>query len=1019
MTNKESVSRKKILLMIALFFLLLTCIRISWILYHQAPEHPVAKQGILDLSNWSFQDNQSITLDGEWDFYPNQLLSPHNIDSVTKQTIVVPNSWENELDQTNRINTYGSGTYHLKVILPDTEHRLYGIRMKNVTTATNVFINGELYHSFNDVGMNNKGKAMERGPFSTIFHTEENTVNIVIQVSNYEVPFFGGITESIQFGTHQAIQKEASFNSTLQIVVSIIYLLHCMYVIILYFIGKKKFHKELFYYGFMLLLASITILIDDDIIVQLPIDIEWSLKLLLLVMISTLYVMLKFIKHLFRLRTPFSRILTIGYILIVLGELIIPFEHYLYLGFFVLLYYVLAIGYMFFHTARAVQQGYPDGIFILLLIISYTSNAFWGAGIKFGSWDIGYYPFDFIISIIVVAILLFKRHFRIVELNNEQTKKLQLEDKRKDDFLANTSHELRNPLHAILNITQTILEDNKANLSDDNKEKLQLLLQIGRQMSFTLNDLLDATLLKEKKIRMEKKSLSMYHLASASITMVRYMTEKKNIQFKLNINPSFPMVAADEHRLIQILFNLLHNAIKYTKKGTITISAEQAEQVAWIHVSDTGIGIDNEFLPKIFEPYEQEKNSIHSGGGIGLGLTICKQLVELHGGEMHVKSENGKGSTFSFSLPLATKENTNKLEKLELLEEQQNIRKTATNNSIPLKQTSGNILIVDDDSVNLKILQTILEKEYQIMTVTSAEEALENIHLRQWDLVISDVMMPEMSGYDLTIEIRKQFKISELPILLLTARSQLEDISTGFQSGANDYITKPVNTSELKARVRALIDLKLSIQELLRIEAAWLQAQIHPHFLFNTLNTIASLSEIDTDRMIQVLNQFGNYLQKSFHVHNTKSIIPLEHELSLVHSYLYIEKERFRSRLQVKWEIETSKLGSINVPPLCLQPLVENAVKHGVLRKRGGGTVTISIFEKNETIKIAVSDDGVGMEQKLIQTLLDSSDPKNYNGIGIINTNRRLIQLFGKGLTIESESGKGTIVSFAVPLHTL
>lgn len=190
------------------------------------------------MSNWSFQANQSITLDGEWNFYPNQLLTPNNIDSVTKQMTTVPNSWENTLHQTNQIDPYGSGTYHLKVILPETDHHLYGIRMKNVTTAANVFINGELYHSFNDVGKNNKGKAMERGPFRTIFHTEGNTVDIVIQVSNYEIPFFGGITESIQFGTYQAIEREASFNSTLQIVVSIIYLLHCMYVLILYFIGR-------------------------------------------------------------------------------------------------------------------------------------------------------------------------------------------------------------------------------------------------------------------------------------------------------------------------------------------------------------------------------------------------------------------------------------------------------------------------------------------------------------------------------------------------------------------------------------------------------------------------------------------------------------------------------------------------------------------------------------------------------------------------------------------------------------
>ena len=576
-----SLSKKKILLIISLFFLLLTGIRFCWMLYHQDPEHPHAKDGLLDLSGWSFTDNQTITLDGEWDFYPNQLIFPNEImKEENKETISLPNSWENELGSEHQINTYGKGTYHLKVNLPNTNQHLYGIRVKNVTTAASIYIDGELHQSFNKVGLHHSGEPMERGPFVTLFQPESNNLDIVIHVSNYEIPFFGGITQSIQFGTDKAITKEHSLSTTLQIVVSIIYLLHCMYVFILYIISNKKYQKEIIYYGFMLLLASLTILIDDNIVLQLPIDVELSLKLLLLIMVSTLYTMLLFIKHLFRLQTSFFNVLTFGFVFIIVGEIVVPFEHFLYLGFFVLIFYVFAIGFMFIQTTRAIQQGYPDGIFILLLITSYTSNAIWGAAIKFGSMDIGYYPFDFIISIVVVAILLFKRHFRVVDLADKQNKQLQIEDKKKDEFLANTSHELRNPLHAILNITQTLLDGKKENLTAENREKLQLVLQVGRQMTFTLNDLLDATRLKEQKIQLEKESISLYQVTSGTLNIVRFMAEGKNVNFQLQILPNFPNVAADEHRLIQVLFNLLHNAIKYTDEGSIIISAEQADQHA-------------------------------------------------------------------------------------------------------------------------------------------------------------------------------------------------------------------------------------------------------------------------------------------------------------------------------------------------------------------------------------------------------------------------------------------------------
>src|SRR5699024_687152 len=130
------------------------------------------------------------------------------------------------------------------------------------------------------------------------------------------------------------------------------------------------------------------------------------------------------------------------------------------------------------------------------------------------------------------------------------------------------------------------------------------------------------------------------------------------------------------------------------------------------------------------------------------------------------------------------------------------------------------------------------------------------------DLVISDVMMPEMSGYELTAEIRKIYDLSELPILLLTARGNPEDIYTGFLKGANDYVTKPVDALELTMRVQAFTDLQASIHERLWMESAWLQAQIRPHFMMNTLNSIISLSEIDLPRMQRLLERFTDYLQR-------------------------------------------------------------------------------------------------------------------------------------------------------------
>ncbi|MNI39330.1 Sensor histidine kinase YpdA [compost metagenome] len=329
-----------------------------------------------------------------------------------------------------------------------------------------------------------------------------------------------------------------------------------------------------------------------------------------------------------------------------------------------------------------------------------------------------------------------------------------------------------------------------------------------------------------------------------------------------------------------------------------------------------------------------------------------------------------------------------------------------------LNDGNVHILVVDDDPVNLNVLVGILSTEpYHITTANSGREVLELLGTQQWDLLIADVMMPHMSGYELTQRVREHYSVSELPILLLTARSQPDDIYTGFSSGANDYVTKPVDATELKYRIRALTTLKQSIKERLRMEAAYLQAQIHPHFLFNTLNSIMALSDIDTEKMRKMGDAFASYLRISFDFLNTGELVELSHELKLVEAYLYIEKERFEERLSIVWEVEPDI--HILLPPLSIQPLVENAVKHGLLSQNKGGTVHIRITRQDSSTLIEVKDDGKGMEQERVIQLLNPT-MKGKGGIGLSNTNRRLIQLYGQGLSIFSKPNEGTTVAFVI-----
>lgn len=469
------------------------------------------------------------------------------------------------------------------------------------------------------------------------------------------------------------------------------------------------------------------------------------------------------------------------------------------------------------------------------------------------------------------------------------------------------------------------------------------------------------------------------------------------------------------------MFNLLQNAVKYTTVGTIRIHADIHKKSAQIHITDTGLGMNEETLLRAFQPYEQGDSSMNEvSGGIGLGLSTSKQLVELHGGKISVVSTLGEGTTFTFTMPLYDSTSRVLSSELPSITEFSDTPSMITLSKLTapgiVSSDHGRrpkLLAVDDDPVNLKILTNVLSiKDYEIVTVTSGNDALLLLDTVQWDLIITDVMMPQMSGYELAHRIRERYTIAELPILLLTARGQAEDIYTGFISGANDYVMKPMNAIELKARVRSLTDLKQSVNERLRVEAAYLQAQIQPHFLFNTLNSISALASFDINRMSHLVDAFSSYLRLSFNFLNAEPMIPIERELELVHAYLYIEKERFEDRMTILWDYEESL--HFQLPPLTIQPLVENAVRHGILSRSQGGTVSITIKEQAGDIEITISDNGQGMKNEQLQQLL--SNPSNdERGIGFLNTHKRLLRVYGKGLQIKSSEGKGTSVSFIIP----
>jgi two-component system sensor histidine kinase ChiS len=512
------------------------------------------------------------------------------------------------------------------------------------------------------------------------------------------------------------------------------------------------------------------------------------------------------------------------------------------------------------------------------------------AGIKGLSPQQELYPWGMFIFILFIGFILERRfveardrlqaYSQELESNNAA---LQRMDKLKDEFLANTSHELRTPLNGIIGIAESMIDGATGSLTSLQVANLSLVVSSGRRLAHLVNDLLDFSKLKHKNIELQIKPVGMREITEVVLTLSQPLIGKKHLQLINKIGANIPPVDADENRVQQILHNLVGNAIKFTQAGVVEVSAAVVGNYLEITVSDTGIGIQADKLDRIFESFEQADGSIsRQYGGAGLGLAVTKQLVQLHGGEIRVESELGKGSQFTFTLLLSQELQVGRLkvegsEGLELgrlngessqelkfqdsevLTDNPNLQPPNLQPSTP--SGSYKILIVDDEPVNLQVLVNHLS--LQNYAITQASNGMEALAVMQNgfkpDLILLDVMMPHMTGYEVCQKIREHFPPNELPVVFLTARNQVSDLVEGLDSGANDYLTKPIYKNELLARIKTHIHLsKINIaysrfvpREFLRfldkesIVDVQLGDQVHKEMtiLFSDIRDFTSLSE--------------------------------------------------------------------------------------------------------------------------------------------------------------------------------
>ena len=398
---------------------------------------------------------------------------------------------------------------------------------------------------------------------------------------------------------------------------------------------------------------------------------------------------------------------------------------------------------------------------------------------------------------------------QLQQLNQELLRATKL----KDEFLANMSHELRTPLNSILGMTEGLKEQILGSINSRQNDALEVIERSSSHLLELINDILDVAKFESGQLELRCHPTNVEALCKSSLAFIKQPALKKNIQLKTQISPSIPVVILDERRMRQVLLNLLSNAIKFTPQdGCVTLevrflSSDQQDstslQTLHISITDTGIGIEPDYITKLFQPFIQIDSALNRKfQGTGLGLTLVKQIVELHGGEVNLSSQLGEGSCFTIALPCTLAEPSIPVATVPSADLVSEEAQPSSLKPAPL------ILLAEDNEANIAATSVYLQaKGYQLILAQDGQEAIDLAQAHSPDLILMDIQMPVVDGLTAIARIRQiSTNLAKTPIIALTALAMEGDRDRCLAAGANDYLSKPVKLKQLTGLMDELLN---------------------------------------------------------------------------------------------------------------------------------------------------------------------------------------------------------------------
>ncbi|TIH12064.1 response regulator [Marinifilum sp. JC120] len=963
-----------------------------------------------------------LHLNGQWLFYPDAYVSPQESStySGTKGYMTLPGLWKGQQFGKTIMGSKGYGTFQLKIINRGEPRNIELYFPVAPIEAYRVYANNELAFSVGKPGGTAQDTIPEYAPRLFSFFLEKE-LTLTIQVASFTYQE-GGYYKPILLGKAGSLSAVKLANHSKD--VFLLGLTAMMFLLFVMIVTKApKDNYVLFCLALMTVFSACYISATGNmtirsIIPSIPFKAYYVMYYVLSIAGGTLY--LHLIDSIYPDRVSRKiRIISILKAALLFG-VIFFFDKHLIGPVAMTKDILLLFEFMYglYVLSKALASGVQGALLVLLGSVVVLScvmfDILYVYGVTFSDYEL-YTPGGLVFLVLCFAVIAAKKYERTLHKTELLTQNLKRANEVKDQLLTNTSHELRTPINSMIALLKS-LSSERTKLGTAENESMDMVLSSMTRLNRLINDLLDFSNLKDGRVKLHNSNFNIKQTLGYTVREVQPLLDDKRIELSLKAASSPELVYGDKYRLIQVLYNLLGNAIKFTpENGRIEISTHEQDGVLYISVSDTGIGITPDKQDRIFNSFEQADESISIGyGGLGIGLSISKEIMQAHGGDIIVESEPGKGSVFTLQLPLK-----------QLVSEELPAETLHTKNQKPYIPTNTDkqlfiqgekketIVIIDDDYPNIFAAASVLKPEgYSIKGFVDAEEGLQEI-LNNSDTVLAivDLMMPKYSGEELTQKVRHRFNLLECPVIILTAKTKLDGLVDCFEAGANDFLFKPFENEVLKSRVRTLSQLKLVNEMSVENEMRMLQAQINPHFLYNAMNVISDCCYEDGEKAADIIADLSDYLRRSFKFDYKKRQIPLEKELELVNAYLAIQKARFHEKLSYEFNIAESS--GVTVIPFAIQTLVENAAAHGIFKKKEGGTIRINGYPVDTGYIIQIEDTGIGISPEELPKIL-SGERFSGNGIGLSNLQQRVEKVYGTALQVKSTYGQGTSVNIHI-----